>query len=317
MRPLLDNGDKVELVVKDDQSDPATAAKVLVELVQNDQVAAVVTFSGSGPALAMAKQANVHQTPILAALATHPEVTKDNDYVSQICFDNLVQGQVAAFFVRDELLMDRVAIFKTPASHYSTNLAAEFQSQFTALGGEVTDVVEIRGGETDLSETLARVVRKDPELLYMPLAALDVIAIMQAVAELNWNPREMASDGLLATVFTQYPQHLGLLEDLLATEFYHYSSQVTAFGQRARKIHNGKATSYTALGVEGFSILLEAMNRCVDPGDRACINRQIRSTTDFEGLMGKISIDSTGKAHRPVIVNAIKNSRMKYIVKVY
>lgn len=59
------------------------------------------------------------------------------------------------------------------------------------------------------------------------------------------------------------------------------------------------------------------MNRCVDPADRACINRQIRSTTDFEGLMGKISIDSTGKAHRPVIINAIKKSRLEYIVKVY
>jgi branched-chain amino acid transport system substrate-binding protein len=160
-------------------------------------------------------------------------------------------------------------------------------------------------------------MQKDPELLYMPVAATEVIAIMQTVAKLNWNPREMASDGLLATVFTQYPQHLGLLEDLLATEFYHYSSQATAFGRRARNAHKGQATSYTALGVEAFSILLEAMNRCPDPADRECINRQIRSTTDFEGLMGKIAIDAKGKAHRPVIINAIKNGRLEYIVKVY
>jgi branched-chain amino acid transport system substrate-binding protein len=71
------------------------------------------------------------------------------------------------------------------------------------------------------------------------------------------------------------------------------------------------------MGLEGFSLLLEAMNRCDDPADRGCINRQIRSTTEFEGLMGKISIDSTGKAHRPVIINAIKNTHLKYIVKVY
>ena len=317
MLPLLDNGDKVELIVKDDQNDPAMAVQALAELAQTKQVAAVVTFSGSGPVLAMAKRANTFQVPIVAVLATHPDVTKENDYVSQICFDNTFQGRVAAFFVRDDLLLDRVAIFKTPTSFYSSNLADEFESQFIALGGIVTEVIGIREGEDNLVETLARVKEKDPELLYMPLGAKEVIAIMKAVKELGWDPKEMASDGLLATVFSQYAQQLHLLEGLLATEFFHHRSVGTGFGQRARKQHKGRATSYTAMGVEGFSILLDAMNRCTDPKDRDCVNRQIRSTTGFEGLMGKITIDVNGKAHRPVIINAIKNTRLKYIVKVY
>ena len=224
---------------------------------------------------------------------------------------------MAAFFVLDDILLDRVATFKTPTSFYSSNLADEFESQYIALGGIVTEVIDIREGEDNLVETLARVKQKDPELLYMPLGAKEVIAIMKAVKELGWDPRVMASDGLLATVFSQYAQQLRLLEGLLATEFFHHRSVGTGFGQRARKQHKGRATSYTAMGVEGFSILLDAMNRCTDPKDRDCVNRQIRSTTGFEGLMGKITIDVNGKAHRPVIINAIKNTRLKYIVKVY
>jgi branched-chain amino acid transport system substrate-binding protein len=317
IRPLLDNGDKIELVTRDDQNDAALATKALADLVHAEQVAAVVTFSSSGPVLAMAKNANAYQTPITAALATHPEVTKGNDYVSQTCFDNTLQGYVAAFFVRDDLLVDRVAIFKTPTSFYSRNLAAEFEKQFVALGGKVTEVVEIREGETDLADTLARVREKDPELLYLPLAAQEVIAIIQAVDQMGWDPREMASDGLLATVFSQYEEDLDLLDGLLATDFFHHDSLGTDFGKRATKIHRGAGTSYTAMGVEAFSILQEAMNRCDDPSNRACINRQIQSTTDFEGLMGKITIDATGKAHRPVIINSIKSGRLEYILKVY
>jgi len=317
MHPLLNNGDKVELVVRDDQNNPAKAVQALKELTHTEQVAAVLTLSGSETVLAMAGQANVHQIPIVAVLATHPDVTKDNHWVSQICFDNIFQGQVAAFFVRDDLLVDRVAIFKTPTNIYSSNLAAEFKDQFRALGGDVTDVVEILGEEADLVQTLTRVREKDPELLYMPLAAQDVIAIQQVLKQIGWDPIEMASDGLLATVISQHTEHLDLLDGLLATEFFHYLSQVTEFGQRAKKAHKGRATSYTAMAVEGFSILLDAMNRCDDPADRDCINRQIRSTTDFEGLIGKISIDAKGKAHRPLIVNGIKNGRMQYIVKVY
>jgi branched-chain amino acid transport system substrate-binding protein len=317
MRPLLDNGDKVELVLKDDQNDPAMAVQALAELTQTDQVAAVVTLSSSGPVLSMTKRANTYQTPIVAVLATHPDVTKESDYVSQICFDNILQGHVAAFFVRDDLLLDRVAIFRTPTSFYSSNLAAEFESQFTALGGIITDVRDIQEGEDNLADTLALVMEKGPELLYMPLGAKEVIAIMKAVNEMGWDPREMASDGLLATVFLQYKQHLHLLEGLLSTDFFHYRSAETEFGKLAKKRHKGKATSYTAMGVEGFSILLDAMNRCENPRDRDCINRKIRSTTGFEGLMGKITIDAKGKAHRPVIINAIENSRLKYVVKVY
>jgi len=317
MRPLLNNGDKVELVLKDDQNDPAMAVQALAELTQTDQVAAVVTLSSSGPLLSMTKRANTYQTPIVAVLATHPDVTKESDYVSQICFDNIFQGHVAAFFVRDDLLLDRVAIFRTPTSFYSSNLAAEFESQFTALGGIITDVRDIQEGENDLADTLALVMEKGPELLYMPLGAKEVIAIMKAVNEMGWDPREMASDGLLATVFLQYKQHLHLLEGLLSTDFFHYRSAETEFGKLAKKRHKGKATSYTAMGVEGFSILLDAMNRCENPRDRDCINRKIRSTTGFEGLMGKITIDAKGKAHRPVIINAIENSRLKYVVKVY
>ena len=317
MRPLLDNGDKIEIIVRDDQDDPVKATKALKELTQTEQVAAVVTFSSSGPVLAMAQEANFFQTPILAVLATHPEVTRNNDYVSQICFDNNFQGNVAAFFVRDELLIDRVAIFKNPNSFYSMNLAEEFEKKFIELGGEVTDRTMITQTTSDLSQTLKRVREKDPELLYMPVAAKDVIAIMETVDKIGWNPREMVSDGLLATILTQYKEHLNRMNGLLATDFFHYSSQETPFSKRAIAAHEGRGTSYTAMGVEGFSILLDAMNRCDDASDRECINREVRSTSQFEGLLGKISIGKNGKASRPVVINAIKNNKLEYIVKVY
>jgi hypothetical protein len=43
----------------------------------------------------------------------------------------------------------------------------------------------------------------------------------------------------------------------------------------------------------------------------------IRSTHDFKGIMGKISIGPDGKAARPLFINAIHGGEMKYIVKVY
>lgn len=78
---------------------------------------------------------------------------------------------------------------------------------------------------------------------------------------------------------------------------------LTPFGKRVadtcREEYKGTGTIYAALGVEGYAILLNAMNRCSDPADRECINRQIRSTINFTGLVGNITIGPNGKAQRP------------------
>ena len=116
---------------------------------------------------------------------------------------------------------------------------------------------------------------------------------------------------------SEHKEQLELLNGLLATDFFHHTSRFTSFGLRVRKTYGGKLTSYTVLSAEGFAILLDAMNRCDGAADRECINRQIRSTSNFEGFLGYISIDSDGKANRPLVINAIKDGELKYIVKVY
>ena len=64
-------------------------------------------------------------------------------------------------------------------------------------------------------------------------------------------------------------------------------------------------------------MLYQAMNRCTDSGDRECVNRQIRNTRNLEGVTGRLSIDQDGKALRPVVVNAIRDGYMRFVVKVY
>ena len=315
--PLLDNGDRVELVIKDDMDDPKRSVSVLKEIVESDGVAAVLTFSSSAPVLAMGRVADKYQTPIIATLATHPDVVKTNTFISQTCFDNVFQGKVAALYVRDELLIDRVAVFDSESSIYTGNMADIFAEKFISLGGEITDRISFPSGDKDISAMLTQLQDKQPELLYLPIAAKDVIRIVQKLKTMDWAPVLMASDGLMASVFSQYPEHLKLLEGILVTDFYHYDSKSTPFGERAKKAHKGRKTSYAAMGVEGFAILMKAMNRCENHTDKSCINRQIRATTDFEGILGKISIDSQGRAYRPVVINTIKRGRLHHVVKVY
>lgn len=315
--PYLDNGDGIELVLEDAGDDPALAVRLLKKLAEVDKVSAIITFSSSGPVLAMADVADTYKIPILAALATHPDTTGNNDYVSQLCFDDIFQGTVAALFVRDELLIDKVAIFTNPDSHYSSNLAAQFERKFKSIDGEIVDTIFLTGANEDVFDTVKRLRDKDTELLYLPIEADAVIRIIKAAESLNWKPEMMGSDVLIPTVITKHKEELGLFDGVLATDFFHSDMPLTRFGRKVSAIYKGQGTSYAVLGVEGYALLFQALNGCSDPADRECINSQIRSTTNFTGVAGKITIGPDGKAQRPLCINSIRNGKMKFVVKVY
>ena len=322
MYPYLNNGDVIELVLEDDQNEPDLTVKALRKLTGDDNVAAIIVLSTSASVLAVNAIADDYKTPILALLATHQDIARNTSYVSQFCFDNIFQGMVAALFVMDELLIDRVAVFKNPGSFHSSSLADEFIKKYESLGGQVTDIVPVYPG-TDITETILDVIRENgAELLYLPIHAKKLIEILTTIDNMGWDPEEMGSDGLLSTVRRHYENEMEHLEGLMAIDFYFEDVLQTSFGKKAgktyRKLYNNeRASTYVAAGAEGMAVVLQAMNRCSNTGDRECINSMLRDTTDFEGLMGLVTIQPNGKAVRPLIVNVIRNGRMKFVVKVY
>ena len=325
LQPYLQNGDRIELVTADDRNDPALAVHKLQELTAKENVAAIVTFSSSDPVLAMAKGADENKTPILAAIATHPEITRNNAFISQLCFDDHFQGTTAALFVRDELLVDKVAVFVNSNSVYSRDLAAQFEKKFESIGGEITDRIVLAEGDAGSDPQIKMVRDHSPELLYLPIKAADVLRVIRDAQELNWKPQLMGSDGLLSAIIKQYNEELHLFEGMLAIDFFSHKAGLTRFGKKARDAYRDTpegrkgtpSTTYSTLGVEGYVLLLDAMNRCIDPADRECINLQIRSTNNFQGVMGNITIRPDGKAERPLYINTIEDGRSEFIVKVY
>jgi branched-chain amino acid transport system substrate-binding protein len=321
LQPYLQNGDRIELVVEDDKNDPALTVERLKKLVEKDRVSAIITFSSSKSVLAMAKIADRYQTTILAAFATHPDITKDNSFISQISFDDDFQGTVAALFVRDDLLIDTVAVFKNPTSVYSSFLAAEFGRKFKSIGGEITDTIELTEETANLPEIIKGVYDHSPELLYLPVSVKDVLRVIREVRKLNWKPEMMGGDGLISTMLAQHRDKIDLVEGVLATDSFAHGMTLTHFGKQARKMYNkiykDPGTAHVALGAEAYGLLLDAINRCSDPANRVCINSQIRSTTNFMGLVGYITIGPDGKSRRPLCIISIQGGRSKFLFKVY
>ena len=321
MHPYLNNGDAVQLLIEDDLNEPELAVKAFKKLVIGNKVKAVIILSSSASALAVNNIADTYQVPLLVALATHHEISEDTEFVSQTCFDNRMQGKVAALFVRDELLLDQVAVFKDPGSAHSNSLANEFIRKFRSIEGEIHDVILISPDTIDYVDILSRLREQDVQLLYLPIAAEDVLTISRELQKISWNPEIMGRDNLLSNVFALQQEKTSSLDGYLTIDMYSNTIEKTPYGKEAGKsffsLFTTRNSTHPAAGFEGMAILLNAMNRCHDPAESICINDRLHDTVDFEGIMGKITIHPNGKAERPLIVNRIHRDKLKFVVKVY
>jgi len=321
MQPYLHNGDALELVVEDDKNEPKRTVKAFRKLVMENKVSVIILLSTSASALAVNSIADNYHIPVLVLLATHPEISKDTHFVSQLCFDNIFQGKVAALFVRDELLIERAAVFINPDSSHSSSLADEFIRKFRSIEGQIVDVIPVTEHTVDFEESVSLLRDQDIQLLYLPVTAGDVINISGALEKIGWKPKVMGSDGLLTNVLDRYPESVHLLNGFFTIELYSRMDEKNPYAEKVVKLfrsrYKTRGSIYPAAGFEGTTLLMDAMNRCNNPAENECINTRLHNTLDFEGLMGKITIQADGKARRPLIVNRISENRLKLVVKVY
>lgn len=321
MRPYLTNGDKIELVIEDNKGTSEDTLSALEKLRGQEDVSGVLLMAKSDAVLAVVPLADKYKIPILSLIATHPDITKNNQYITQLGFDDIHQGTVAALHVRDEMLIDRVAVFSDPGNAHYSFLAKEFIREYTSVGGEVIQHI-VDGSETgDLQEILGQLSDKEVQLVYLAVTPERVVQLTKAADAIGWKPLSMGSDGLLAAIMLRHSEDLSLVDGMIATDFLSTIIPKTEYGKKAvkifKKLFSEPGTTLTALACEGTSILQHALDRCDNNTNRSCVNYMLRHTDEFEGLFGKLTISDNGKTERPIFVNVINDQRMKFKVKVY
>ena len=309
---------KVELIKEDDQSSREQALVALAKLALQDQVDAVLVLSGSKTMLAITKAADRYKVPIVSTLSSHPGITETN-WVSQIIFDDQVQGTVAALFVMDELLIERSAVVWDGDDPHSRELAASFKRTYQEAGGKVLSI-DISGRKDSYQGIVNQLKNNDIEFVYLPVEVGTVVKFELGARDAGYNPEGMVSDGVLSQMMLEYKDNLELLEGVLATDIFTGEVPMSAFGNSVKdnlkRQFDTPATTLTALGSEGGQVVLTAIAKCGKNPQNECVNRMIRSGNEFEGVLEPFTIDLDGKAQRPVYINKITKKQLRFLLKV-
>lgn len=158
------NGEKVELVVYDDQASPKEAAPVATKLVEKDGVLAAVSGSYSGSTRAAATIFQNAGMPYVVAYAIHPDITRAGDFMFRVSAMGEVQGRAGAKLV-SELGKKNVVLINIK-NDFGQALAAGFREAAPKLGLEIVGELEYGLQDRQFGPVASRVKSMQPDIIY-------------------------------------------------------------------------------------------------------------------------------------------------------
>jgi len=311
LQPTLANGDTVKIVLVDNKGDKVETATATTRLISSDKVTAILgalTSTNTAQTIAIADKKKV---PVIASVATNDKLTAKREYANRVCFTDSFQGEVVANYAKDQGYKTAVVIVDQ-AQVYSLGLAKAFQKAFKKNGGKLLKKIMVTSGDKDFKAVVSQVKSLNPDFMFLPLYHPEASMIARQSKQLGLSKPMFSGDGVANQTFID----LGgkSVEGYMFTDFFDYSNppskksaDFVAFHEK--ETGNKEMNSFTALGADTYNVLIAAMNRCEDPTDSVCVNKEIKNTTNFDGVSGSITINKDGNATRSAVIKEIKDGK--------
>jgi branched-chain amino acid transport system substrate-binding protein len=158
-------GQKLELVIYDDQNKPDQAVPIANKLVGQDKVPVAVSGSYSAPTRAAASVFQSAGIPYFSAYGVHPDITKGGNFVFRGVTLGPPQGKGAAKFILDKYGKAKVTML-TMNNDFGESIADGFKQAAPKLGLQITKEYTFGLGERQFGPIVASVKNDNPEVIY-------------------------------------------------------------------------------------------------------------------------------------------------------
>ncbi|AIE86834.1 ABC transporter substrate-binding protein [Fimbriimonas ginsengisoli] len=280
----------VKLEVSNSASKPEQG-RAAAELLLYKGAIGLIGGVASGITSQIAEAARATKTPVIATLATRPDLLKGRDWLFRVCYRDEAQGRVMARFAYGDLGLRRAAIATDVTQPYSVLLSNNFRSTFRKLGGEVVADESYAGGDTRFESLAARLKEKQPAAVYISGYFNEAGPMVRQIHETmpkttflggdGWDSAEILASGgeaILGAMFTT---------SYVASDPYPANR---SFLKRWRKKFGGlPTTSAGPLTYDATKLMLEAMQRS-HSHSRNDLRRAIAGTVGFKGCSGTVTL---------------------------
>jgi branched-chain amino acid transport system substrate-binding protein len=294
-------GRKVELVIYDDQSQPATAVKLYEKLITEDKVDAVMGPYSSAVSEAVANVTEKYKKVMVAPLAATTSIfKKGRKYIFMVITpaENYLDGLIDMAAKRG---LKTVAIINEDTLFPKASAAGTAEAA-KKRGMQVVLQEAYPKGNTDFSALLVKIKAANPDVIAAGTYFDDAVAITRQMKELNVNPKMYG-----VTVGGDLPEFYDVLKQ--NAEYIYGATQWEPslpypgnqeFADAYKKEFSHEPSYHSAAGYAGCLIYAEAAKRASSlEADKV---REQLLKLETKTIFGEYKVDADGfqTAHKMV-----------------
>ncbi len=311
-------GKKIELVVRDGKSDPATLAVAADDLVRKG-VVAITGLSDTTMVLAAAPAAQKAGIAFVTSGATAPSLPDEvGDYLFMEPFGDNVQAAAAAEYAYQQGARTAWILYDK-AMDYTLLLQKYFAERFKGLGGTIISSDTYQTGDTDFRAQLTRLkaLSPQPDILFISSGPDDIGTIVKQVRELGINTPIVGGDGYDTPLLVEVAGPEAADNVYFTTHISFDSPKAKAFSEKYKKMFGHEPeNAFAALGYDAFNLIVDAIKRA-GTDDPKAIRNAIAATKGFEGVTGTINYPPGKRVpQKSVTIIQVKKGKLVFLNEV-
>ncbi|WP_136417590.1 ABC transporter substrate-binding protein [Herbaspirillum sp. ST 5-3] len=297
-------GQKLELVIYDDQASPKEAVPVATKLVEKDKVVGAVSGSYSGSTRAAAAIFQQGKVPYVVAYAIHPEITLAGDYMFRTAAMGEVQGRAGSMLVNN--LGKKKVVMITLKNDFGQALAAGFKEGAPKFGLQIVNEYEYGMPDRQFGALVSKVKSDNPDIIYASGYYFTAGPLVSQLRSAGVNVPIIGQEGYDSDKFMEIagPASEGVY---VTTSLDRDSdSPVTkAFLADYHKATNTNADMVAASAYTATSVLIEGLKKTSGKGGEPLKNALAAGS--YETPIGKLSFNDLHEVKKDVQVQIVKD----------
>ncbi|MBN2026232.1 MAG: ABC transporter substrate-binding protein [Actinobacteria bacterium] len=298
------DGREIEVIIKDDESDANKALEATVELIEQDEVVALIGSSGTGPTLSMKQEATTQEIPQVCMAAGLEIMDGDITWIFRTPPSSAEAGENALMYIKDVLGVKRIALL------YDTNaFGTDGKNVIEALAPDYDlEVVVSEGYQTDESEEgmdthLTNIQTADPEIVLVWGTNPGPAKIAKKMQDKGMDIPYMGSHGIANQTFIElggdaangvlFPAGKMLIWEKALEPGSDQYDFMEDFSTAYSEEYGENVNTFAGHGWDAILIITEALKRAGADATPADLRDAIEETSGLVGTAGIFSYTSS------------------------
>ena len=302
------HGKKIEIKLEDGKCNPKDGATAAQKLIEVDKVPVIFGGGCSGEMLGAAPIAEANKVILISPSATSPDITKAGDYIFRTAPSDAYAGKVAAEKAIGMGYKKAAVIHET--TDYAQGLAKVFDDVFTAQGGAVLVNEGYATLDTDFKTQILKIKEAEVDVVYIvPQSPAKGLQLLKQINEEGVTSQLLASDALIGReIIKEHGNEMGGLIGIEAAFDENAPIAKKALADFRKKYGEPPFPGYQMMTRDAVYLVVNAIKK--DGLDKDKIKADLYATKDWEGAIGKITMDSNGEPLLGYSVKQVKNGML-------